>query len=143
MFTENNLEEQAKTDLKSIFQQITNQSFQRNKVFSDKVNQDISRIIEQDQKTIGQKTILSLSSWDTPILKKSFFSKKITIHIFGIGDNYWIYNGKETAIPGEIYIDEGIMKGTKLEFRLTYIPQGNRYILIRYRDNNGYELGKC
>lgn len=134
-------EERAKKDLESIFQQLNSGRFVRNKGFSDKLNKDLDEAIQSDKKH-NTKTVIRLSSWQKAKVKKPFLSSgKIKIIISGIGDSYWIVDGQESAIPGEIETSR-IRKQAEAEYELTYeMDENNNSILIDFTDDNGYQLG--
>jgi hypothetical protein len=135
------LVDKAKKDLESIFQQLNSGRFVRNKSFSDDVNNHLKETIELDKKS-KTKTVIRLSSRNEPKIKKPFLSSgKTKVIISGTGDSYWIVDGKESAIPGEVEKSR-IRKDTKAEYQLMYQKdENNQYILIDFVDDNGYQLG--
>jgi len=135
-------EVKAKKDLESIFQQLNSGRFVRNKGFSDDVNNHLKNTLEEDKKS-STKTIISLSSWNEMKVKKPFLSSgRIKVVISGRGDSYWLVNGKESSIPGEVE-SNGIRKESEAEYQLTYqIDENNSSILVDFTDDSGYQFGE-
>lgn len=139
--------EKAKTDLNSIFEQLNSAKFTYNQGFSEQLNNDLEEVIVTEtlihklENAPKTETVINFSQTNEPQIKKSFFSKKVTVILTGKGDSYWTVDGKKSSIPGEIETT-GIRENQEAEYRLGYKKIDGQYILVDFSDDNGQYLGE-
>lgn len=147
--------ERSKKDLEFIFKSFNDGKFNYNNDFTEKVNCDLEDIIvtnilatkfEGNPKT---EDILKLHNIQNISIKHrkpflSFITKQkesIEVKITAIVDYYWIVDGQESSIPGEIE-KNGIHKNKELSFNFRYKEIDNHSMLVYYWDDNGCDFGE-
>lgn len=147
--------ERAKKDLEFIFKSFNDGKFTYNNDFTEKTNHDLEELIVTDILTTklegGPKTetVLKLYNIKDIYFKQKkpflwFITKKkgfVEVKIWAIVDYYWIVDGHESAIPGEIESSR-IYKVKELSFNLRYREINGRLMLVFYYDDNGTDFGE-
>ncbi|MFC1616388.1 hypothetical protein ACFL21_04555 [Patescibacteria group bacterium] len=141
------LKQRALDDLKIIFDQLISAKFVYNNNFSEGLNKDLEEVIVTDilmpkfDIAPETKTVIGLSQWDEPIIKKKWLSKNVKVIIKGTGDSYWMVAGEKSSIPGEVETTR-IRENYPAEYILEYQknPDG-KYTLVNFEDDNGQYLG--
>lgn len=128
--------ERAKKDLEYIFRVLSSKNADKNAVFAEKVNFDLERNIDKDEKT---ENVIGLKSYDS--VKVNEGKNRAVVKINGVGDSYWLVDGEESALPGEVE-KNCLLKNKELFFKLVYELVEGKWLLILVEDGSGMELGK-
>lgn len=150
-----NFIERSKKDLEFIFKSFNSSKFTYNDNFTEKTNRDLEEIIVTDilmaklEQAPSTQAVIKLHGIKNISVKEkkpflSFLTKQksaIEVKITALVDYYWIVDGQESSIPGEIEKD-GIYKNAELTFNLRYKENNGVIMLAYYWDDNSCDFGE-